>query len=280
MRKVYCEITGVELDLPDRCERIVSFSPAVTEALFEMGLGDYIVGVSVYCVRPKEARNKTIVGSYNTFKEDKLKELNPDIIFTTTGYQLELVKNLGERFRVYPVRLPPCVAEIISTSYEVGVVAGYFSNAREIERKLTIELNRLISDGEMGKDKPKVYIEIDLGGPVTFGAYSYITDAIELLGGVNIFGNYPSEWLVPDDESVKFLNPDVIIYEPKMFSKNRDRGRIIDFLRGRFGEIKAIKEDKVFITPGIYDFIAHHGPSFITEAMPWIKEVLKNAIAG
>ena len=32
MRKVYCEITGKELFLPDRCERIVSFSPAVTEA--------------------------------------------------------------------------------------------------------------------------------------------------------------------------------------------------------------------------------------------------------
>ncbi len=274
MRKVFNEITSLEIELPDRCERIVSFSPAVTEALFEMGLGDYVVGVSVYCVRPKEAREKVIVGSYNTFKEDKLRELNPDIIFTTTGYQLDLVKNLNNKFPIYPVRLPPCVVEIISTSYEVGVVAGYFSKARELERRLTIELNRLISS-QILKTKPKVYVEIDLGGPVTFGAYSYITDAIELLGGVNIFGGHPAEWLVPDDEVVKFLNPDIIIYEPKMFLKNRDRGRIINFLKGRFGEVKAIREDKVFITPGIYDFIAHHGPSFITEAMLWISDVLK-----
>ncbi len=274
MRKVYCEITGTELELPDRCERIVSFSPAVTEALFEMGLGDYVVGVSVYCVRPKEARSKTIVGSYNTFKKDKLLELNPDIIFTTTGYQLELIKNLSENFRVYPVRLPPSVAEIISTSCEVGIVAGYYSNARELERSLIVELNKIISNRSHRKDKRKIYIEIDLGGPVTFGAYSYITDAVELLGGFNIFGNYPVEWLVPDDEFVKFSNPDVIIYEPKMFSKNRDRERIVNFLKSRFGEVKAIKEDKVFITPGIYDFIAHHGPSFIRESMKWLSEII------
>jgi len=274
MRKVYCEITGKELFLPDRCERIVSFSPAVTEALFEMGLGEFVLGVSVYCVRPQIARKKVIVGSYNTFNEEKLRKLNPDIIFTTTGYQLDLIKNLGEKFQVYPVRLPPSVSEIISTSYEAGVVAGYFSNARELERKLTNKLSETISDRKANKPKVKVYVEIDLGGPVTFGAYSYITDAIELLGGENIFGNYPAEWITPDDNKVKELNPDVIIYEPKMFSKNRDKDKIVNFLRGRFGDVKAIKEDKVFITTGIYDFLAHHGPSFITEVMPWLKEII------
>lgn len=273
MRKVFCEITGKELSLPDKCERIVSFSPAVTEALFEMGLGDFVVGVSVYCVRPESARKKVIVGSYNTFNEEKLKSLNPDIIFTTTGYQLELVKNLSEKFQVYPVRLPPSVSEIISTSYEAGVVAGYFSNARELERKLVAKLSEVISNRKTTKSK-KIYVEIDLGGPVTFGAYSYITDAIELLGGVNIFGDHPAEWLFPDDEKVKILNPDIIIYEPKMFSKNRDRVKIVNFLRGRFGNVKAIKDEKIFITPGIYDFIAHHGPSFITEVMPWLREII------
>ncbi|MFN3134602.1 MAG: ABC transporter substrate-binding protein [Candidatus Kryptonium sp.] len=275
MRKVYCEITGKELFLPDKCERIVSFSPAVTEALFEMGLGEFVVGVSVYCVRPQTARKRVIVGSYNTFNEEKLRELNPDIIFTTTGYQLELVSKLVEEFQVYPVRLPPSVSEIISTSYEAGIVAGYFSNARELERKLTNKLSELISDRKANSPRVKIYVEIDLGGPVTFGAYSYITDAIELLGGENIFGNYPAEWIFPDDDKVKELDPDVIIYEPKMFSKNRDKNRIVNLLRNRFGDVKAIKEDKIFITPGIYDFLAHHGPSFIFEVMPWLKEIIK-----
>jgi len=273
LRKVYCELTHKELLLPDRCERIISFSPAVTEALFQMGLGDFVVGVSVYCVRPESARKKNIVGSYNSFKEDKLRELMPDIIFTTTGYQLELIEKLNDKFNVYPVRLPPSVSEIIATCFEVGVVAGYFSKAREIERKLTTELGNLISSARK-EVKPRVYVEIDLGGPVTFGAYSYITDAIELLGGVNVFGEFPAEWLKPDDEIVKELNPDLIIYEPKMFSKRRERERILSMFNARFGDIKAVKEGKIFITPGIYDFLAHHGPSFITEVMPWLKGII------
>jgi iron complex transport system substrate-binding protein len=266
-------LTHKELLLPDRCERIISFSPAVTEALFQMGLGDFVVGVSVYCVRPESARKKNIVGSYNSFKEDKLRELMPDIIFTTTGYQLELIEKLNDKFNVYPVRLPPSVSEIIATCFEVGVVAGYFSKAREIERKLTTELGNLISSARK-EVKPRVYVEIDLGGPVTFGAYSYITDAIELLGGVNVFGEFPAEWLKPDDEIVKELNPDLIIYEPKMFSKRRERERILSMFNARFGDIKAVKEGKIFITPGIYDFLAHHGPSFITEVMPWLKDII------
>jgi iron complex transport system substrate-binding protein len=273
LSKVYCELTHKELLLPDRCERIISFSPAVTEALFQMGLGDFVVGVSVYCVRPESARKKNIVGSYNSFKEDKLRELMPDIIFTTTGYQLELIEKLNDKFNVYPVRLPPSVSEIIATCFEVGVVAGYFSKAREIERKLTTELGNLISSARK-EVKPRVYVEIDLGGPVTFGAYSYITDAIELLGGVNVFGEFPAEWLKPDDEIVKELNPDLIIYEPKMFSKRRERERILSMFNARFGDIKAVKEGKIFITPGIYDFLAHHGPSFITEVMPWLKGII------
>jgi len=91
----------------------------------------------------------------------------------------------------------------------------------------------------------------------------------------NIFSDEPKEWLRPDDKVVSQKNPDVIIYEPKMFSKRREKEEIIKKLFERFGEIKAIKNKNVFITPGIYDFLAHHGPSFITETLQWILEIKK-----
>jgi len=96
------------LFLPDRCERIVSFSPAVTEALFEMGLGEFVLGVSVYCVRPQIARKKVIVGSYNTFNEEKLRKLNPDIISRRRVINLILLKISAKNFKfiqfVYPLQ--------------------------------------------------------------------------------------------------------------------------------------------------------------------------------
>lgn len=269
-RKIYNEITHKHLILPEKCERIVSFSPAVTEALFAMGLGDCVHGVSVYCVHPKEAREKKIIGAYNTFKEKVIDEINPDIIFTTTGYQLELIKKLMDKYPVYPIRLPPSISELIANCVEVGLVAGYFNQARELQTKLLIELAKLKNHSNL--HSKRIYIEIDLGGPVTFGAYSYITDGINFLGGENIFGDEHHEWLVPNNQKVSELNPDIIIYEPKMFSKDRDRERIKANLIQRFGKVKALREDKLFVTPGIYDFFAHHGPGFILRAMKWLIE--------
>jgi len=292
MREIFSEVLGKKVVLPQKCERIVSFSPSITEALFMMGLGGKIKGVSVYCVRPPDARKKIIIGSYSTYKREKLLEINPDIIFTTTGYQLEFAKKLSDEFPVWPIRLPSNLADVISTCCEAGLAAGYPDEARQLERKLIDHLLILKSQAEKinsiptspknednnhnnNNNKIKVYVEIDLGGPTTFGAYSYITDALDFLGLENIFSDEPKEWLRPDDKVVSQKNPDVIIYEPKMFSKRREKEEIIKKLFERFGEIKAIKNKNVFITPGIYDFLAHHGPSFITETLQWILEIKK-----
>lgn len=237
-----------------------------------MGLENNIKGVSVYCVHPEDARKKKIVGAYNSFKEKVIDEINPDIIFTTTGYQLELIKKLTEKYAVYPVRLPPTLSELIANCVEVGLVAGYEKEARDLQSKLLNELIKLQSNSI--HSSKKIYLEIDLGGPVTFGAYSYITDGINFLGCKNIFENIKAEWLTPDDKKVTELNPDIIIYEPKMFSKDRNREKIIERLFQRFGDIKALKEEQIYITPGNYDFFAHHGPGFILRAMNWLKDII------
>ena len=58
------------------------------------------------------------------------------------------------------------------------------------------------------------YVEIDLGGPVSFGSFSYITDAFRLLGSSQIYEERPSEWLNPDLDWVAAQDPDVVVYEP------------------------------------------------------------------
>ena len=86
------------MEIPDNPKRIISFSPAVTETLFMLGLGENIVGVSAFCARPEEARKKRKVGSYNSVSFDLLRSLHPDLIFTVTGYQREFALKLSETF--------------------------------------------------------------------------------------------------------------------------------------------------------------------------------------
>jgi len=50
--RVFSKVMGEAVELPDKPRRIVSLSPSITEMLFEMGLGDRVAGVTVYCHRP------------------------------------------------------------------------------------------------------------------------------------------------------------------------------------------------------------------------------------
>lgn len=275
-RKIYCQATGKWLELPDFCQRIVSFSPSVSESIIQMGLGDILKGISVYCVHPSEKirEGRYIVGSYASYKKDVIQKINPDLIFTATGYQLEFARKLSDTYPVYAVRLPLTVSDLISTCVEVGIVCGYYQNSFDLQKRLLSSLAQYVNQDDVSiKEKIKVYVEIDLGGPVTFGAYSYITDALNFVGFENIFGNFPAEWLKPEPDFVRQNEPDVIIYEPKMFRKSRDIQKIKESLISRFGDLKAIRNNRVFVTPGIYDFLAHHGPSFIYRVFPFLVEI-------
>ena len=272
MGRVFSEVLGTEVPVPDPPQRIVSFSPAATETLFLLGLGDKVVGVSAFCARPEAARRKRRVGSYNTVREEVLSELRPDLVLAVTGYQREFALRLSRRHPVYPLELPVSVAGIVDFVNRVGLVTGAAEPARELAASLLRKV------GGLGRTSGlRSYVEIDLGGPVSFGLFSYITDAFRLLGSSQVYEKRPSEWLKPDLGWVASQDPDVVVYEPKMYS-GFGAGDVAPLLTSRGWEgLRAVRLGNLFVTPGPLDFLAHHGPSFITEALPWLERMLKSA---
>lgn len=262
---------GKSVTVPEEPQRIISFSPAVTETLFELGLGDRIVGISAFCSRPAETKKIRKVGSYGSARIDLLKELNPDLVLTISGFQDSFAKELSEHFPVFTFELPSSVAGIVDLVSRVGIVTGKIAESKYMEFELMKYIGSL-------RRRPRLsgYLEIDLGGPTSFGAMSYITDALSLLGIESIYGKHFSEWVQPDLDFVKKADPDVIFYEPKMYSKFTKDGilKLIDE-RG-WSEMDAVRKNRVFVTPGNLDFFAHHGPSFIREVLPWIMDTVES----
>ncbi len=274
LRRIFCETLGTSLSLPDTLQRIVSFSPAVTETLFLLGVGDSVAGVSAFCARPEEARKKRVIGSYNTVDRKLLKELNPDIIFTVTGYQREFAVQLSKDLPVYAIELPVSVPGIVDMVVKIGLITNRIPEATALSRLLQETIAHLTPIGR----SLRVYVEIDFSGPVSFGAYSYITDALRLLGVESVYGKESCEWLTPDLEFVNQADPDAIIYEAKMYSRfSKDDLQHLIEKRGWSG-LRAVRQQRVFMTPGPLDFLAHHGPSFITTAMPWLKTSLDSPL--
>lgn len=63
-------------------KRIISLVPSQTELLVDLGLKDYIVGITKFCIHPNDLRKtKTIVGGTKQVNFQKIKDLKPDIIF-------------------------------------------------------------------------------------------------------------------------------------------------------------------------------------------------------
>ncbi|MEM0134299.1 MAG: ABC transporter substrate-binding protein [Thermoplasmatales archaeon] len=257
-----------EVNVPDKVERIVSLSPAITEILFELGLGNKVVGVTPYCVRPIEATKKKKVASYGYADVELFKKIKPDIILTVTGYQNSVADQLSSSFQTFSFRLPSSLSGVIDLVTKVGIVTGEEDKGRMIERKLIENLNGV----KIGREK-SVYFECDLGSPVTFGSLSYITDVLRFMNFKSVYSSVVTEWLYPDFEFIKQVDPEYVILEPKMFSKREaDLVERIVSVRG-WKELSAYRNNRIYVTPGKYDFFAHHGPSLITEVIPWMENI-------
>ena len=264
---------GDEVSIPDNPVRIISFSPSVTEILYQLGMADKIVGISAFCARPEATRLKRRVGSYGSARIELLEQLRPDLVLTISGFQRKFSDSVAERFPVYMFDLPSTVAGILDLVMRVGIVVNRIDEARQLYRELLKKV-----PVQKGTHSVRGYLEIDLGGPVSFGSMSYITDALYLMGVNNIYRNFSSEWLTPDDDLILRNDPQIIFYEHKMYTKLSDAEMQKIVIQRKWDGTSAGKTKAIFRTPGTLDYFAHHGPSFITEVMPWAMKQIESTI--
>jgi len=262
--KFFSEILGDFVELPERPKRIVSLAPDITDTLFRLGLEDSIVGLSFYCNRPKDKTSKfPRVGAYLNVIWDRLRELEPDLVFLTTGAQRKLALEVFNRgFPAVVLPLPNSVFGILENVRKVGIITGKL----EVAERLTVDLIEVLNSLKEREVRSRVYYEIDLGGEITAGGPSYITSALRLLGLENVYSFKGESYFKPDDSETLSLKPDLIIFEPKperKYSEEDIRGK----LKERFGDIPAIVTEP--------DFLAHYGPSLIDEVLPKLKRKLE-----
>lgn len=274
--RVFNELLGDYVEIPEFPRRVVSLAEDLTEILFMIGAGDVVVGVSSYCNRPAEASTRPRVGTYYKVSYSRLEQLKPDLILTTSAAQRRVNQELHNRgYPVFPIQLPTSVAGIIENVKRVGLLVNRCDAADELEKKLIKVLSNVISSAL--HDAVSVYVEIDLGSPITIGQASYVNDMLNLMGLRNIYSTIRESYFEPDMEYVKRMDPDFIIYDPKPGDAEGCRrfARLID-ARG-WNNLRAVKENKVIITEG--DVVAHYGPSLILETMPSLLTQIKQLMS-
>ncbi len=255
--KAYSDVLGAFVELPREPQRIVSLAPAITETLYMLGLGDRVVGVSPFCFKPPEAREKPKVGSYMRVNYKLLEQLHPDLVLTTTGAQLGVTRELAEKgYRVYPFPLPTTLPGVMDMVLNIARIVG----ASE-------EGYRLVGDmlGKLASLPPREpqtgYYEIDLGGPVSVGRFSYITHALLHAGVRNLYHEEPQAYIQPQPSELDREEVEVIVYETS-YGKKTTPEKVAEMLRERGVEKpRALREGRIIVLPP--DTLAHYGPSIV-----------------
>ncbi len=89
--------------LPSWPFRIISLVPSETELLVDLGLEEYLVGITKFCVHPGHLKKtKTIVGGTKKVSYDKIAKLNPNIILCNKEENTkEIVQTLEKKYAVH-----------------------------------------------------------------------------------------------------------------------------------------------------------------------------------
>lgn len=93
---------GVSLNIPPP-RRVVSLVPSTTETLFALGLGERVVGVTRFCVRPRErVRALPKVGGTKDLELDRLIALAPELVLGNVEENTPAIfAAIEERFPLY-----------------------------------------------------------------------------------------------------------------------------------------------------------------------------------
>jgi len=95
--KVHSESLNHRFELDKAPERVISLTSGTTEALFAMGCGDRVAGVSAYCPRYIRDLRAPVVGEYLKIDEAEFAAIDPDLVLVTTGVQRTLGLQLAQR---------------------------------------------------------------------------------------------------------------------------------------------------------------------------------------
>lgn len=264
------DATGQEFTFKKAPDKIVSVSPAETEALFAIGLDKEIVGVSDYSDYPEAATKKPKMGGIMKPNEEAIIAANPDVVFAGISLSEQATTKLRDMGIMIFKTEPKTVEDVIANIELYGEITDHQKEARTVTDKMRADVAK-VEDGvkNIGKgQKLRVYVEFSPGW--TVGKGEFMDELITLAGGENV-GATQEGWYQISEENIIAANPDVILYS-KSIKDDKTGQTLGEIIKARSGweQISAVRNNRVFAVDD--NLISRPGPR-VTEGL---KEVAKS----
>ncbi len=194
--------------------RIVSASPLLTDLIFQMGLGDHVVGVSAYCMPPEP---REIVTDRQSTSSEKLLWAKPDIVFIQqdpSGFAGFAKLSPDTRIEHFTIEN---LSDLSAAVERVGKLAGNEQLGRQKRNEFEDRLAQVRQRVKGLPGRSVLFLTPDL---MCAGSGSVISELIELAGGANAAASHGyGGWTVVGRENILAMGadgasgPDVIIQQ-------------------------------------------------------------------
>jgi iron complex transport system substrate-binding protein len=251
--------------------RFVSTSPSITETLFALGLGDRVVGVSIFCRYPVEALTLPKVGAFLTPDAEVIARLKPDLVFLNPGPHSAPTQLAALKIRTATIDRGS-FETVTATIRQVGAAAGAPDAAERLVSSIAARLAR-VQNAVAGRSPLSVLIIVGrqtgtLTDIVAVGHASYLNAIATVAGGRNALpATVKPEYPRLSMETVISLAPDVIVDIGEMGESPRDSERRRQVTEGLWRKqrlVKAVRDNRVFVS--VDDAFVVPGPRVVNVA--------------
>ncbi|MCP2033721.1 iron complex transport system substrate-binding protein [Planomicrobium sp. HSC-17F08] len=258
------DATGEEVVIEAEPEAIVSMMPSNTEIIYELGMGEKIVGVTDFDNYPEEAASIEKIGGQE-FNVEKIISLQPDLVLSHEGglgvgeAGIQQLRDAG--LTVYVVSDAQNFDEVYETFSVIGQATGAMEEADALVSEMEAQVDEIEEQAGTVTEPKKVFVEVGSSPEIyTTGSGTFIDEMLDILNAENTAGELEG-WISMDPEAIVEKNPDVIIstegaYVPDAVEKIK--------ARNGFAEVTAVKEDAVYNVDS--DKVTRSGPR-LTEGL-------------
>ncbi len=216
MSKSFTDQLGRSVELAQTPKRIVSLVPSQTELLYDLGLEDEVVGITKFCVHPKEwFDNKRRIGGTKNPNIESILALEPDLIIANKE------ENLEEHIEKLAAKVPVWVSDVtnldsaVDMIKQVGDLVGKEHEAGQLSTGIQNGFKNI-----QPKTPLRVAYLIWRNPYMTVGGDTFIGDMLRRCGLVNVFENqkrYPQTLM----EEIYSKKTDIILLasEPYPFTQ-------------------------------------------------------------
>ncbi len=199
--------------------RIISLVPSQTELLFDLGLEEQIVGITKFCVHPKDkvARQEKIGGTKN-LNIEKIKALNPTLIIANKEEnEKEQIEELAKHFPAWISDVTD-LTNALEMIVSVGKMTGKEKEAEVLRNKISEKFS--VFSAPL-RDKKSVAYFIWEKPFMVAGNRTFINDMLQRCGFKNCFQNLSGHYPEISEHQLQEAKPQIIFLssEPYPFKE-------------------------------------------------------------